>query len=454
MLASLLSMIAVMAPVGDDIAVVHAEQVGKGKLRIWAHTALSTGNAPAVYASGKSKHRAFGNRPVRAMFGADIDGDELDEVVILREELDHGGRYRLSVHRAPQDFGDNVGKSIATSAKNELGSADLFGAIVAMGAVDLDGDGVDEMALVREVSDGTQRLEVRRLPSGKKDDLGDTLASYLFIGKAPFDRVVAIDGIDLNGFGLEQIAVVREDVLGVRKLEIMRTPAVVADVLGAPLYQTPDPEPVLGVIKGVETFDTDADGIDELGVVRSSGDIVRVSAYEVPPWGPLGIPKAETTFGTFEADTAIHSLFALRGLTTKEPPEKFEVSDLVGAFDYLMTHEEGAGYSGSISVTLGPTAGATGSLEGQSFAFDFGGDGPRIDGPFVPSLMVAQFDPTPAAFAGPEGKTYLVKFGPGNVVWTGEKVVIVGSYAGTGKHANGTTFTVFGGQYSFSGTPE
>ena len=443
MLPSLLAALA-LGQFGDDLVVVRAENSAKGKMELWAHLpATPHTTVPTAYASDESFHKAGGKRPVRFVFGADVDGDTVDEVVVLKEELDRGGRYRLYVHRAPKKLGHDVGKVLASTRKDALGSSTLFGEITAVAAVDVNGDGVDELAMIREVGDGTQRLELRKLPAGKKKKIGEPLGSYLDIGVAFFDGVISLDGMDIDGDAFEEIALVRGPV-GQRRLDVVRPPFGVDDFLSEPLASAP----VYPTTRSVRSIDLDSNGIDEIGLVRdhAPGD-VRLSIHEQPHFGVLTLPVAELSFGALESDASVHSIFPLRGDATKAPPNPFEDGELSGKFTVQMQHLEVTGYTGGATVTLGPTTG-TATLEYPYFDIEVGGATP-LSGPFHAGQMIIGFPPVPFERPGKDGDTLSLIFQPGQVHWDGKKVIVTGSYSGSGATSNGIPFSVLSGKYSF-----
>jgi hypothetical protein len=91
-----------------------------------------------------------------AITGAGIDGDGIDEIAVIRERPDNG-RQRLYIFDAPSDVEAEAADAIASDLS--FGDATTKNKNIALAGVDVDGDGIDEIAVIRERPDnGRQRL--------------------------------------------------------------------------------------------------------------------------------------------------------------------------------------------------------------------------------------------------------------------------------------------------------
>ncbi|MFG0320713.1 MAG: hypothetical protein ACF8XB_25795 [Planctomycetota bacterium JB042] len=448
MLTTLLPLV-LFAQVGDDVALVKADPDGGAKMSLLVHAPLGLTGAPTAYASDATFYKSSGKRPARFVIGADIDGDEVDEVVVLKQELDRGGRYRLYVHRAPKALDGSAGKVIASTKKKELGSPSTKGEVVSMCAVEVDADGVDQVAVVRQVGDGSQRLEVFPLPQEKKAKLGAPIGSFLDFGLDPFDTVASIDGVDVDADGAEEIVVLRRGTMSPHeRILVHRAPLVVGDVPGAPITGAGDPNPSAGEILAIRSFDLQSDGIDEVGIVRETpSGLTRLTVLPLPLFGQFGPPASDVLFVADPEKSATHSLFALRGLSSKGNQDPFDSTELNGEYSVSMNHTEVVGYLGGGSESFG--ANGTGSLTGEgAFSFDFD-DGGDLVGQFIGYAMTIDLavGGQQAAMKGKDGDQLSLFFGDAKVLWLGSKAILTGTYFGSGVDKNGGSFSVTGGTY-------
>lgn len=448
MLVSLLPLI-LFAQIGDDLAVVKADPSGGSKMELWVHTPLGPQTAPTAYASDVTFYKSSGKRPARFVFGADIDGDEVDEVVVLKEELDRGGRYRLYVRRAPKVLDGSVGKVLASTAKKALGDAVSHGEIIAMCAIDVNADGIDEVAMIRQVSDGGQRLEVLALPTGKKQPLDAPLGSYLEFGDELTDSVRSIDGIDIDADGAEELLVHRQSQFAPEWIHVDRPPLVIDDVHADSLIRAIAPTFPLGDILAVRSFDLDSNGVDEIGLIRGTQfGVNRVTIHLLPTGALFGGPKADQFISNGSSNSELHSVFVLRGFASKGNQEPFDPAVLTGEFSITMSHSEVVGYSNSENVTLGPTTGI-GTLDPQNgWGFELDQEN-GLDGDFDWFAMKIGIGNAPVKVDGKGGDKLTLVFQPSSVLWLGSKVALVGAYHGSGKTAQGDSFSVVGGKYQF-----
>jgi len=223
-----------------------------------------------------------GSRPVHSIFPADWDGDGVDELLVVRERRKkQDGPLDLSVHRRPADLHSRLGPKLASSVKRDLGYASGPERVTALGAADTDGDGRDELLTVRAGLSDTLSLEIRRLPSGRRREMGDALASCADLGS---DRIVSLFGADLFGDAADELVLLRRDGLGRDRLEVFDAPATAVLDLGAPLASYPDVTPAAPFQNlSAGRFHSDDLHPNGLLLVQSSeGGAERLLAFALP----------------------------------------------------------------------------------------------------------------------------------------------------------------------------
>lgn len=378
--------------------------------------------------------RYQGSAPIRAAFGADVDGDGADELFVLREIVASGGDYLLSMHEStafepklPAQL--NASKALARTAKGAIGSRAQFGAIIAADGLDVDGDGRDEMMVVRQVETGAQRLEVYRLPASlhpsadsatkgaakskvkavSAAEFGGVIASYLDVGDAKSGGVEDIAAVDANADGKEEIAILARESATSQSIRVVAAPVSVGE--GAPnvlAIHSPIgiPSSDLSPILEIEGVDADCDGLDELLIRRRStispsigigfpADTVLpdVPAVEVDRLTLNGLP---TTSPFLTADgigstilwTPVGDTIVLRGPNPKPgsisvPLDELLNASFTGAATFESTSFQAIGYTGSTTVateTFGPFDGTIGKFDGAKFTLQIPGASKELGG--------------------------------------------------------------------------
>ncbi len=188
----------------ENIAVIRERQAGKQRLEIYNPPADVGGDTGSPGASDLS----FGNANNKniAMAGVDIDGNGVDEIAVIRQRK--GRRQRLEIYSAPAVVDGGTGPPVVEGETGLPIASDLsFGSAnsnknnIAMAGVDIDGNGVDEIAVVRQKTGGKQRLEIYNAPAGVEGDTGPPIASDLTFGSANSNKNnIAIAGIQLTVF--------------------------------------------------------------------------------------------------------------------------------------------------------------------------------------------------------------------------------------------------------------
>jgi len=201
----------------DEIAVLEQKLNGIQRLKIFS--APEGGETGPPIASDMTFGKANTNNNRIAIAGVDIDGDGFDEIAVLEQKLN--GRQRLKIFNAP--IGGETGDPIASDLT--FGNATTDNNRIAIAGIDINGDGFDEIAVLEQKLNGRQRLKIFNLPIAVGGETGPPIASDLTFGNATTNNNrIAIAGIDINGDGIHEIAVLEQKLNGVQRLKIFNAP--------------------------------------------------------------------------------------------------------------------------------------------------------------------------------------------------------------------------------------
>jgi hypothetical protein len=144
-----------------------------------------------------------------------------DKIAVIREKSD--GKQRLFIFNAPPGPDTDSGDPIAYDFS--FGHRDSNANNIAMAAVDTDGDGIDEIAVIRQKPNGKQRLFIFNAPPGPDTDSGDPIAYDFSFGHRDSNaNNIAMAGLDTDGDGIDEIAVIQEKTDAKHRLFIFDTP--------------------------------------------------------------------------------------------------------------------------------------------------------------------------------------------------------------------------------------
>lgn len=350
----------------DQLAVLRYEPGSKTKA---AFLELRTGlpNLGSVKGTDLKLFAVGGKQPIRFAFGADVDGDELDEVAILSEWTSNDAGYRLSVHSQPEKLFDDINVPERKSKKGEIGSRSKFGPIVAADAANLDGVGADEIALVRKVSTGAQRLEIYSLPN-TQGAMGPVLASFTELSNASTDEILDLTGIDIDMDNHDELALLCRAASGQVRVDVLRSPTQPGDSFPQLLASARDVLK-LGAVVGIDSLDADGDGRDELLIERAVvAGYTRLEAYQRPSSLSdvlMPIPDQAPILLQNDSKLPLFAAFSLRGPSMKLsaggelPPEVlFE-----NTFTCFFEHDIPGGYLGTTHVAMTPIPNAVGTFD-------------------------------------------------------------------------------------------
>jgi hypothetical protein len=359
----------VFAQSADDLVLIRYELADPGKKAGLFVLDVGAGNA-AAHASDTTFVPVGGPRPASTIFGIDLDGDRADELAVIREQVAGKGRYTLTFHRPPDALFSDASPPIAKPMPGALGTRAAFGRIVDADGIDVDGDLHDELMIVRRVESGLQRLEVFAAP---KPGAGLTpIASYLDLGHAPHDEVLHAVAVDVDADAKEEIALVRRDLAGVVRVDVIAPPAqpgaVFAGALSSGVLSQGGADPVaIDPIRDVDASDLNDDGIDELFVLRQFlgalpaaigfGDRIDVHSLPIGGVAPIVAPSISVV-SSVDAIYPIREVVVLRGDGAKPnlDGDTVALADLL-AGEYAMSIQVATsfgGYAGGGTVTVGP----------------------------------------------------------------------------------------------------
>lgn len=303
-----------------------------------------------------------GNNPVRFAFPANLDGDEDDEVVFLRESK-QSHQLQLFAYRRPVKIWDKLGKPFAKSKANDIGKATGQGAIVAAGALDYDGDGDDELMVLRDLT-FSRTLEIRAMPQGVNKPMGNPFASDIdFGGQSLNEEVLALFGVDTDGDGQDEIGVLTRISGSVERLLIYDSPASLFADAGAPIASYDDleaPSGFLTVAAGRIFLLPEARQFVVLTRHNADTQEELVSVYALPedPGDPLPAPVLnDATPGFVDPESPIVTAFGLRFNPPPPPPPP---PDINGGFTVTFVATDALG----CTFEIGPFSGANALLVG------------------------------------------------------------------------------------------
>jgi hypothetical protein len=210
----------------DEIGLLRVDPEGKNYplgLELYSLTTSGFGVLEDPTKSDPKIGKLQGKKVVRFAFGADYTGDGHDELVIATELTTESTRpLEVKIFKAPATQNGDLGKPLASW---KSGALKMAGAnrVVAMGAIDLDGDKKDEIMVVRVPSAGEERLEIFKAPKGLGKGTGQAVVSDWSFGPAGEDNYAIFSG-DADADGKDDIVALRRVAGGPDRLTIWKPP--------------------------------------------------------------------------------------------------------------------------------------------------------------------------------------------------------------------------------------
>jgi hypothetical protein len=207
-----------------------------------------------------------------------------------------------------------------TTADKKIGKSTGKKVVRFVVGFDYAGDGQDELLVATELAtDPARRLAVKIYspPKSQNGDLGKPLASLATgqLAMAGVDRIVALSAVDFDADGRDELAVVRgTGPVAQQRLEIFDFPTGMNQQLGAALVSDwtfgPTNSPCFAVTAG----DVDLDGADEIMVLRrefGGSDSLSIVRLPLYPIGESELIAADFTIGAPDG-AALDTAFAIQ----------------------------------------------------------------------------------------------------------------------------------------------
>ncbi len=271
--------------------------------------------------------RTTGKKAARFAFPLDRDGDGIDEVAFVIERTKaKDGPLELIVHRAPQGTSGKLKKTVLRVKKGGIGHASGAEAVTAVGAADLDGDSRDELLIVTTSAGGAQSFAAYVLPEKKKaKSLPSPLATAGVAGSAS-DAIVSLFGADADGDGADELVLLRRTPAGDR-IEVREAPVGSAATLPSPIASTTTVLPPATFSNdSVAAIAPFGDGEPHLLLAQTGpGDAARLVVHALPDGlgQAIGAPLlSDVTLGLPTVGAPLFAAFATRGEAEKSPLEK------------------------------------------------------------------------------------------------------------------------------------
>lgn len=417
-------------------------------LDLRVHPPLSaTGSAlDAPVSSDGTFFGAAGTNPLQFVFPADRNGDGKDELVVMQRKAAKSGDYfRVVMYAPPKTLDGSVGSAIASSKGKSAGNAVGVNRVLLAGALDPDGDGKDALFLVREALDGTQFLEIRALPAKKNKKVGGVIVSDLSFGSAADSNVLGC-GADVDGDGNDELVVVRRSMGQPDRLLVFEPPTAALGETGDPIASDLDVTSSGLTNLALGRIDREGDGTDELMLLQSAllaGRSLQVFSAPAIPAGDIGAPLFSASDITPLGATlvAVHA-FGLNGYV--QPPPPAPPANLSGSYTASYTHLVNGELESLPIVTA-----LNGSQSGTQLSILLPNFNP-LGGKYTQSALTVDWPATPVGLnVLTTGAAYSLTYGQGTVSIQNGKVVIEGIYGGKKFPPGGGMQTVTGGVVRF-----
>lgn len=389
---------------------------------------------------------ATGTNPLRFVFPADRNGDGKDELgVVQLKSAKSGDYFRMLLYGPPKTFDGSVGSAIASSKGKSAGNATGANRVVLAGAIDTDGDGKDALFLVREALDGTQFLEIRALPAKKNKKVGGVIASDLSFGSA-MDANVLGCGADVDGDGADELVVLRKTSGQPDRLLVFAPPAGPGGETGDPIASDLDVSPDGFSNLALSRVDREGDGTDELMLLRSTllqGRSLHVFSAPAIPAGEIGAPLfTASDVSPFGATVVAVHAFGLDGFVAPPPPSP--PANLSGSYVASYTH-----LVDGVLESLPIVTALNGSQSGTQFSLLLPNFHP-LSGKYTHAQKTVDWPATSVGLnVLATGASYALIYGQGTASIVDGKVVIESPYSGKKFPMGGGMQTVTGGVARF-----
>ncbi len=212
----------------DEYGLLRLDPLGKGVpvgLEIYSQANGGLGVIGTQSAGDIKIGKSTGKKIVRYVFGADATGDGIDEIVVVTEYATEANRpVDLKVYKAPTILNGDLGQPLFSYKKGALAMGGSL-PLKAIGAIDLDGDKKDEIAVVRGSGATQERLEIFKMPKGLNKGLGQAISSDWAFATATEDNY-ALFSLDYDSDGKEEIVALKHQAGGQDGVFVYKPPLV------------------------------------------------------------------------------------------------------------------------------------------------------------------------------------------------------------------------------------
>jgi len=392
--------------------------------------------------------KASGKKPVLWVFPADFNGDGADEIAqVFLKSLKKGTLQDLQLNLyLPPPVWDSNTQKVASTKKLSLGSPLGEGRVILVGAINPDGEGRDDAFVIREWADGTQSIELRKLPKKKKKKMKAPYASDATFGLVVGANNIAACGADVDGDGDQEIVCLRRASGQPDQLLVFEPPTELDGETGPAVRSDLDVDPLDGGANlTMQRIDRTGDGFDELIFIRSwgaqTGLRAQIVAAPLTVGGELG--AVEFTEPNLIVPADGHDVAAVFGLAGYSAVPPRPPADLSGTWEADFSHlangspeslptmtglnalMAGADTFSILFPAFNPT---NGTYSMESASIDFGATFHKID-----SIAT--------------GATYLLQLGVATVSFVENELIVTGTYAGNKDPNFGPDQTITGGSF-------
>jgi hypothetical protein len=144
-------------------------------------------------------------------------------------------KQRLLIYNAPTPTQNETGPPIAYDTS--FGMADGEFAIISIAGVDIDGDGIDEIAALNHVLPGNkQRLLIYNAPTPTQNETGPPIAYDTSFGTLDGEfAIISIAGVDIDVNGIDEIVALNRMPNQKQRLLIYDAPTPTQNETGPPV---------------------------------------------------------------------------------------------------------------------------------------------------------------------------------------------------------------------------
>jgi len=207
----------------DEFICIRQKLTGVQFLTIYDPPVEVGGDINPLLASDKWIGKVGTDNQITHLTAGDMDGDDVDELIFIRERT-NGNQY-LNIYDAPTVVGGEINPLIASDTW--IGNLGDRSEIMFMAAGDTGGDGDDELIFVRNRQNNNQYLNIYDIPTEVDGDINPLLASDLWIANlGSNNEITHIGAGDTDGDGTDELVLVRHRLNDNQYLNIYDIPTV------------------------------------------------------------------------------------------------------------------------------------------------------------------------------------------------------------------------------------